>query len=77
MTLTTYFENKKSELPKPKYQIGDRVFGKYNKIPFVGSVLGDVNNRVKVQVDLSFKYNDKIVNFIEVEYNKLSRLQEM
>jgi hypothetical protein len=77
MTLTSYFEDKAKELPKPKYQIGDRVFGRYENIPFIGSVLGDTNKRVKVQLDLSFKYNDKVVNFVEVEYNQISRLQEL
>jgi len=77
MTLTSYFEDKEKDLPKPKYQIGDRVFGRYENIPFIGSVLGDTNKRVKVQLDLSFKHNDKVVNFVEVEYNQISKLQEM
>jgi len=77
MTLTSYFEDKAKDLPKPKYLIGDRVFGRYENIPFIGSVLGDTNKRVKVQLDLSFKYNDKVVNFVEVEYNQISKLQEM
>ena len=77
MTLTSYFEDKEKDLPKPKYLIGDRVFGRYENIPFIGSVLGDTNKRVKVQLDLSFKYNDKVVNFVEVEYNQISKLQEM
>lgn len=55
---------------KAKWQIGDRVTGKWNKIPFVGTVGNDtlINEiegpRVSVHLDLPIKYKDKIHNFI-------------
>jgi hypothetical protein len=53
-----------------KWQIGDRVTGKWNKIPFVGTVGNDtlINEiegpRVSVHLDLPIKYKDKVHNFI-------------
>ena len=46
---------------KPKWFIGDRVYGKWNKIPFVGTVGNDscpdgVTPRVSVHLDLPIKY---------------------
>jgi hypothetical protein len=38
MKLSEYFSENRY---KPKYQIGDRVFGKYNNIPFIGTVGND------------------------------------
>jgi hypothetical protein len=53
-----------------KWQIGDRVTGKWNKIPFVGSVGNDtlINEtegpRVTVHLDLPIKFKDKVYTFI-------------
>jgi hypothetical protein len=57
-----------------KYQIGDRVFGKWNKIPFVGTVGNDrkINDRdgpeVTIHLDLPIKYNGQIHNIIVVKH---------
>lgn len=73
-SLTQYFEAKAY---KPKYFIGDRVFGKYNKIPFVGTVGNDalINEiegpRITVHLDLPLKYNDKIYNVIIVKHKDI------
>jgi hypothetical protein len=62
-SLKEYFEQNRY---KPKWFIGDRVEGKWNGIPFVGSVGNDslVNEqegpRVSVHVDLPIKYNGKV-----------------
>lgn len=51
---------------KAKWQIGDRVTGRWNKIPFVGTVGNDtlINElqgpRVSVHLDLPVKYQDKV-----------------
>lgn len=37
-SLSEYFSDKRY---KPKYFIGDKVFGKYNNIPFIGTVGND------------------------------------
>ena len=59
---------------KAKYDIGDRVIGKWNKIPFVGTVGNDtlINElegpRISIHLDLPIKYKDKIYNIIFVKH---------
>lgn len=59
---------------KPKWSIGDRITGKWNKIPFVGSVGNDtlINENdgpyITVHLDLPIKYEDKIYNVIIVKH---------
>jgi hypothetical protein len=56
-----------------KWQLGDRVFGYWNKIPFIGSVGTDsvVNEhegaRVTVLVDLPIKHNNQLHNVVVVK----------
>ena len=60
-----------------KYDIGDRVIGKWNKIPFVGTVGNDslVNElegpKVSVHLDLPIKYKDKIHTIIFVKHKDI------
>jgi hypothetical protein len=62
---------------KAKYDIGDRVIGKWNKIPFVGSVGNDtlINEtegpRVSIHLDLPIKYEDKIYTVIFVKHKDI------
>jgi hypothetical protein len=61
---------------KSKYTIGDRVFGKWNKIPFIGSVGNDscpdgVTPRVSVHLDLPIKHKDKVYNILFVEHKDI------
>lgn len=62
---------------QPKYQIGDRVRGKWNKIPFVGSVGNDTvigeeqGPRVTVHLDLPIKFKDKVYTVIFLKPNQL------
>jgi len=61
---------------KPKYFIGDRVIGKWNKIPFVGTVGNDrvINNNgpeVTVHLDLPIRFEDKVYNFIIVKHKDI------
>lgn len=56
-----------------KYEIGDRVTGKWNKIPFVGTVGNDtlVNEiegpRVSVHLDLPIKFKGKVHTILFVK----------
>jgi hypothetical protein len=74
MNYTEYFQ---SIAYKPKYFIGDRVMGKFNKIPFVGTVGNDtiINEiegpRVSVHLDLPIKYENKIYNVIIVKHKDI------
>ena len=61
---------------KPKYFIGDRVIGKWNKIPFVGTVGNDrvINNNgpeVTIHLDLPIRFDNKIYNFIIVKHKDI------
>lgn len=75
-TQTEYFNQKGY---KPKYQMGDRVFGYWNKIPFIGSVgndsvIDDTGPRLSVHLDLPiwFENNQKYV--IIVRHNDVKPL---
>jgi hypothetical protein len=62
---------------KSKFDLGDRVFGKWNNIPFVGSVGSDtlINEeqgpRITVHVDLPIKFNDKYHYVIIVKHKDI------
>jgi hypothetical protein len=62
---------------QPKYHIGDRVFGYYNKIPFVGTVGNDTQinliegPRISVHLDLPLKYKDKVYTIIFVKHKDI------
>ena len=62
---------------QPKYHIGDRVFGYYNKIPFVGTVGNDTQinliegPRISVHLDLPLKYKDKGYTIIFVKHKDI------
>ena len=68
---------------KHVYDIGDRVFGHYNKIPFVGTVGNDrlINHvdgpEVTVHLDLPMKLKDRITMFIIVKHKQIKRLKLM
>jgi hypothetical protein len=72
--LTEYFEQ---NAYKPTWSIGDRVFGYWNKIPFVGTVGNDTiiseieGPRITVHVDLPIKYENKIYNVIIVKHKDI------
>lgn len=66
--------------PKPKWFMGDRVFGRWNKIPFIGTVMLDnmvseeVGPRVIVHLDLPVKYKKEVKNYIEVRQKDIKKL---
>jgi hypothetical protein len=66
---------------RPKYQIGDRVFGRWNKIPFVGTVGNDtvIDNtgpRISIHLDLPIKHEGVIRNIIIVTHKDIAKLKE-
>ena len=78
-TQTDYFNEKGY---KPTYFIGDRVFGHWNNIPFIGSVGNDtiINEiegpRISVMPDLPIRYEGKIHNVIIVKHKQINKLKE-
>ena len=67
---------------KPTWHIGDRVIGKWNKIPFVGTVGNDtvINEangpQISIHLDLPIKFRDKTHNIIIVKHRDISKLKE-
>lgn len=63
-----------------KWQIGDRVFGRWNKIPFIGSVGTDSvvseaeGPRVTVTVDLPIAYNGQQYSVVVVKPRDIKKL---
>jgi|LauGreDrversion4_2_1035121.scaffolds.fasta_scaffold1295544_2 hypothetical protein len=80
-SLSEYFAKNR---PVPKWTFGDRVFGRYNGIPFVGTCGGEgmVNETegslVTVFIDLPIKHkNTWHTTFIKVKPKDLKRLVSM
>jgi len=77
MKLSEYFA---ANRPTPLYQLGDRVQGKWNKIPFRGTVGVDhmISEEegpvVKIFSDLPIAYEGKVHDIITVKYKDLSKL---
>jgi len=63
-----------------KYNLGDRIIGKWNKIPFVGTVGNDTliseieGPRISVHLDLPIKYDGKVYTLIIVKHKDIKRL---
>jgi hypothetical protein len=64
---------------RPKYFLGDRVIGHWNKIPFVGTVGNDTliseleGPRITIHLDLPIKYQDTWHNVIVVKHQDIKR----
>jgi len=77
--LTEWFQQRAY---KPKYLIGDRVFGRWNKIPFVGTVGNDTivsdleGPRISIHLDLPIKYKDKIHSVLIVKHKDIKLLKD-
>lgn len=78
MTLSEYFSMHR---PKPKFQHGDRVIGKYNGIPFVGTCGSDimvnetVGSLVTVFLDLPLKHKGVLHStFVKVKHKDIKIL---
>jgi hypothetical protein len=67
---------------KHTYDLGDRIMGLWNGIPFVGSVGNDrlVNlidgPEITVHLDLPIKYKDTVYNIIIVKHKDVVRLKQ-
>jgi hypothetical protein len=76
-SLAEYFAKHR---PQPVWHIGDRVSGRWNRIPFVGTVMNDnmvseeVGPRVSVWLDLPIKHEGRVHNFVFVTQKCIKRL---
>lgn len=63
------------------YDIGDRVRGKWNGIPFIGSVGNDrvinpeIGPEVTIHLDLPIKYKGNIHNILVVKHKDIERIK--
>jgi hypothetical protein len=68
---------------KSKYDIGDRVTGKWNDIPFMGTIGNDTQLNpidgpyISVHLDLPIMFEEKINNVIIVKHKNVKKLQEI
>ena len=67
---------------RAKYQIGDRVFGRWNSIPFVGTVGNDrvidkTGPQVTIHLDLPIRHEQQTRNVIVVQHQDITKLKEM
>ena len=73
-TLAEYFAKHR---PVARYHIGDRVEGFFKKIPWVGTVGSDTMRSeiegpmVSVHLDLPFKVDGVVYQYIRVKYKEL------
>jgi hypothetical protein len=72
-SLSEWFE--KQERYKPKWEYGSRVFGYWNKIPFIGMVIADrEKDYILVHSDLPIKVDNKLNNIIIVKHKDIKSL---
>ena len=67
---------------RAKYQIGDRVFGHWNSIPFVGTVGNDrvidkTGPQVTIHLDLPIKHEQQVRHVIVVKHKDITKLTQM
>lgn len=66
---------------KPKYFLGDRVFGRWNKIPFIGTVGNDTviseieGPRISIHLDLPIVLTGKMHTVIIVKHKDVKPLK--
>ena len=80
VSLADYFAKERYQA---KYEFGTRVFGRWNKIPFMGTIYGDsvINQeqgpRLTIHLDLPIKFDNVIYSVIidtHRSFNELSIL---
>jgi len=73
--LSEWFE--KQPQYRPKWENGTRVFGHWNKIPFIGMVVADrEKDHILIHSDLPIKFDNKLNNIIIVKHKDISQLKE-
>lgn len=73
--LTDYFNRK--EQPRARFKYGDRVFGRKEKVPFIGTVQREVGALVMILTDLPVVFEGEVCNVLSVKQSDIIRLVEM
>ena len=78
--LSDYFGRNRYQ---PKYVIGDRVFGYWNKIPFAGTVGNDTlispveGPRISVHLDLPIQHDGVVKTMLIVKHKDVRPMKEI
>ena len=76
MGYAEYFANKNKDTPRPKFDLGTRVFGRFVGVPFIGTVVREQEKRVLVHADLPVKVKQDIHNVMWVSTKDVKQLVE-
>jgi hypothetical protein len=76
MGYAEYFANKNKDTPRPKFDLGTRVFGRFAGVPFIGTVVREQEKRVLVHADLPVKVKQDIHNVMWVSTKDVKQLVE-
>ena len=76
MGYAEYFANKNKDTPRPKFNLGTRVFGRFAGVPFIGTVVREQEKRVLVHADLPVKVKQDIHNVMWVPTKDVKQLVE-
>jgi len=77
VTQTDQFLQRDADLPKPKYNYGDRVFARLGKMPLVGMVIREVNSTVLIHSDLPLMIENQFRHIVAVPIKNVSLLMEI
>ena len=76
MGYVEYFANKNKDTPRPKFDLGTRVFGRFAGVPFIGTVVREQEKRVLVHADLPVKVKQDIYNVMWIPTTDVKQLVE-
>jgi hypothetical protein len=76
MGYAEYFADKNKDTPRPKFDLGTRVFGRFSGVPFIGTVVREQDKRVLIHTDLPVKVKNDIHNIVTVLAKDIKKLVE-
>jgi hypothetical protein len=76
MGYAEYFANRNRDTPRPKFENGSRVFGRFAGVPFIGTVVREQDKRVLIHTDLPVKVKSDIHNIVTVSAKDIKKLVE-
>lgn len=79
-SVAKYFEDRDKDKPKPKWVYGDRVYGKFSKVPVIGMVIREDyedSSMVLCHLDLPVKVVKEYKWIVLVPSKGMKRLKEI
>jgi hypothetical protein len=68
---------------KPKFDFGTRIYAKWNKIPFIGTVYNDTvvseldGPKLSIQLDLPLIYKEKVYTRLSVKHSEVKDIKKL